>query len=80
MLLGAGAGTIVPVRVGARVVAILVAEANVAAVVVVAAAPRETLNHRAERPSPIHGTFPMMQSGLSPEHHSPFGCFSLFTH
>ena len=46
MLLGAGAGTKVPVRVGARVVAILVAEAHVAAVVVVAAAPGETLNHR----------------------------------
>lgn len=48
MLLGAGAGTIVPVRVGARVVAILVAEANVATVVVVAAAPGETPNHRAK--------------------------------
>ena len=52
MLLGAGAGTIVPVRVGARVVAILVAEAHVAAVVVVAAAPGETLNHRAEQAKP----------------------------
>lgn len=59
MLLGAGANAIVPVRVGARVVAILVAQADVATVVVVAAAPGETLNHRTIRPRPIHGTFPL---------------------
>ncbi len=41
MMLGAGTSAIVPVRVAARVVAILAAEANVAAVVVVAAAPGE---------------------------------------
>ena len=41
MMLGAGTSAIVPVRVAARVVAILVAEADVAAVVVVAAAPGE---------------------------------------
>ena len=45
MMPGAGASAVVPVRVAARVVAILVAETDVAAVVVVAAAPGETQNH-----------------------------------
>ena len=56
---GAGASAVVPVRVAARVVAILVAEADVAAVVVVAAAPGETQNRRTKMPCPIHGTFPV---------------------
>ena len=64
MLLGAGAGTIVPVRVGARVVAILVAEAHVAAVVVVAAAPRETLNHRTKKVKPNSRHIPIAKGAV----------------
>lgn len=77
---GARARAIVPVRVRARVVAILVAQTDVAAVVVVATAPGEALNHRTiKRSSPNLGTFPVITQTFPPAHQSFLLSFSLVT-